>query len=47
MIIELISQGLNSIKNRGLIQTGQVLLSLFFDLFFDIKYGTDTFGVVK
>ena len=33
---------INSLKRRGVLTTFKVLFSLFFDLIFDIKYGTDT-----
>ena len=36
-----------SIKNRGIDDTFQVMLSYIIDYFFDIKYGTDTFSWVE
>lgn len=34
----------NSIKSRGILVSIKVLTSLFFDLWFDIRFGTDTMG---
>ena len=47
MNIDLIIQGAQSIKNRGLLPTIKVLFSIIIDLGFDIIYGTDTAGIVK
>ena len=47
MNIDSIIQVSNSIKNRGLFQTLQIIYAHLLDSWFDIKYGTDTAGVVK